>query len=129
MRPRPLTLALLPERLAIGRLPAQSPCPDWAVETSFCAVTRTPDELSVVCPEENVPADVSCDRGWRALKIEGPLDLSDIGIVLSLAEPLAECGVSIFVISTYETDFTLVRESQLEQALAALRERGHTVRA
>ena len=129
MRPRPLTLALLPERLAIGKLPARSPCPDWAVESSFCCVTRTPEELSVVCPEENIPDGISCDRGWRALKIEGPLDLSDIGIVLSLAEPLAENGVSIFVVSTYETDYTLVRESQLDAALKALGEQGHTIRS
>lgn len=128
MRPRPLTLALLPERLAIGRLPGDSPCPDWAVESSFCAVTRTPDELSIVCREDAIPHGVHTDRGWRALKIEGPLDLSDVGIVLSLAEPLADAGVSIFVVSTYETDYTLVRESQLEAARSALGEQGHTVR-
>lgn len=127
--PRPLTLALLPDRLAIGRLAGDSPCPDWAVESSFCAVTRTPEELSIVCREEAIPDGVHTDRGWRALKIEGPLELSDVGIVLSLAEPLAEAGISIFVVSTYETDYTLVRESQLEQALAALGERGHTIRA
>lgn len=127
MRPRPLTLALLPERLAIGRLPGDSPCPEWAVETGFCAVTRTAEELSIVCPEESLPDGIHCDRGWRALKIEGPLDLSDIGIVLALAEPLAEHGVAIFVISTYETDYTLVRESQLEVAFKALGEQGHTI--
>lgn len=128
MRPRPLTLALLPERLAIGRLPGDSPCPEWAVESSFCAVTRTPEELSIVCREDVIPKGISSDRGWRALKIEGPLELSDIGIVLSLAEPLAEAGVSIFVVSTYETDYTLVRESQLETARTALSKQGHTVR-
>lgn len=128
MRPRLLTLALLPERLAIGKLPAKSPCPDWAMEAGFCTVTRTAEELSVVCPEERIPDSIGCDRGWRALKIEGPLDLSDIGIVLSLAEPLAANGIAIFVVSTYETDYTLVRESQLEAALKALGEQGHTIR-
>ena len=128
MPPRTLTLALLPERLAIGRLANDSPCPDWAVESSFCAVTRTPEELSIVCREDVIPDGVRTDNGWRALKIEGPLDLSDVGIVLSLAEPLADAGVSIFVVSTYETDYTLVRESQLDAAKAALTERGHTVR-
>lgn len=128
MRPRPLTLALLPERLSIGRLASDSPCPEWAVESSFCAVTRTPEELSIVCRDEVIPDGVHRDRGWRALKIEGPLDLSDVGIVLALAEPLAKSGVSIFVVSTYETDYTLVRESQLDEARAALTEQGHTVR-
>jgi hypothetical protein len=125
---RPLALALLPQRLVICRLTAGSPCPDWALSSTFCAVTRTPEELSIVCEEESVPGDLRCDKGWRALKIEGPLDLSDVGIVLSLAEPLAAAGVAIFVISTYETDYTLVRESQLEEAVAALMERGHTLR-
>lgn len=128
MRPRPLDLAVLPERLIIGRLPADSPCPDWAVSSRFCAIARTAEELSVVCCEEDAPQDLHCDRGWRALKIEGPLDLHDVGIVLSLAAPLAEAGVSIFVVSTYETDYTLVRESQLERAVAALEEQGHSVR-
>lgn len=128
MQTRTLDLAVLPDRLIIGKLPPSSPCPDWALESRFCAVARTPEELSVVCVEEDAPDDLRCDRGWRALKIEGPLDLHDIGIVLSLAEPLAEAGVSIFVVSTYDTDYTLVRESQLDAARAALREQGHTVR-
>lgn len=124
---RPLTLAVLPHRLAIGRLPAGEPCPDWALSSPFCSITRTEEELSVVCVEENVPEGMHCDRGWRALKIESPLDLSDVGIVLAVAAPLADAGVSIFVVSTYETDYTLVRESQLERAREALEERGHTL--
>ncbi|MCH8813888.1 MAG: ACT domain-containing protein [Chloroflexi bacterium] len=125
---RSLRFAVLPERLAIARLEPDSDLPEWAASTVFCAVTRTSEELSVVCPESEVPTDVECDRGWRALKIEGPLELDEVGIVRSLAVPLAEVGVSIFVISTYETDYVLVREVQLETALSALAEHGHTVR-
>lgn len=123
-----LRFAVLPERLAIARLEPDSDLPEWAASTVFCAVTRTSEELSVVCPESEVPTDVECDRGWRALKIEGPLGFDEVGIVRSLAVPLAEVGVSIFVISTYETDYVLVREVQLEMALSALAEHGHTVR-
>jgi hypothetical protein len=86
------------------------------------------DETSIVCPEADVPPDVKCDRGWLAIKIESPLDLSEVGIVLSLASPLANAGVSIFVVSTYDTDYVLVREGQLKTALSALAEDGHTVR-
>ena len=75
-----------------------------------------------------MPPDVKCDRGWLAIKIESPLDLSEVGIVLSLASPLANAGVSIFVVSTYDTDYVLVREGQLKTALSALAEDGHTVR-
>ena len=91
-------------------------------------MTVTADETSIICPEAEVPTGVKCDRGWLAIKIESPLDLSEVGIVLSLASPLANAGVSIFVVSTYETDYVLVREGQLRTALSALAEDGHTLR-
>ncbi len=125
---RPLRFAVLPERLAIARLEPDADLPKWAASPVFCAVTRTSEELSIVCPEASMPPGVTAERGWRALKIEGPLDFDEVGILLSLAAPLAEVGVSIFVISTYGTDYVLVRDDQLEVALTALAERGHTLR-
>jgi L-ascorbate metabolism protein UlaG (beta-lactamase superfamily) len=122
-----LTLTVLRERLSICRLRAGAEVPAWATGTSFFSVTRTEDELSIVCPEEDVPGGVSQERGWRALKLEGPFSLSMVGILSSLAAPLAEAGASIFAISTFDTDYVLVREGQLDLAVDTLRENGHLV--
>lgn len=125
-----LTLSLLPDRLAICRLDPQAQTPDWATApASFVSWTRTEDELSIVCPEERVPEGVRSDRGWRALKLEGPLELTLTGIIASMAAPLAEAGIPIFMVATYDTDYLLVRDGQLDPAIAALRDGGHTVRA
>ncbi len=123
-----LTLSLLPERLAICRLDPASETPAWAMSGGFVSMTRTPEELSIVCPEEQVPEGVRSDRGWRALKLEGPLELTLTGILASISAPLAEADIPIFSVATYNTDYVLVRESQLSASMAALSARGHVVR-
>ena len=105
---------------AVARLDARAAIPAWASE--FFAVTRTADELSIVCPAESVPADVAAERGFRMLMVEGPLDFSLTGVMASIAGPLAAAGVSMFAISTYNTDYVLVREDRFADAVAALRE-------
>lgn len=122
-----LTLILLPDTFAICRLSASAALPAWALVGSFCAVTRTSEELSIVCVEQQAPADGICQRGWRCLKIAGPLDFSLTGVLASLAAPLAGVGVSIFAISTYDTDYLLVQEAQLDAAIEALRRVGFAV--
>lgn len=99
--------------------------PSWATESSFHFIARTPDELSVVCPESTIPGSVARDSGWRCLKVRGPLDLSLTGVLASLVGPLAEAGISVFAISTYDTDYLLVKE--LARAVALLRANGHHV--
>lgn len=91
-------------------------------------MTRTPEELSVVCSEEHVPEGVEAERGWRAFGLEGPLDFSIVGVLASVASPLAAAGISIFAVSTYDTDYVLVKGALLETATAALRKAGHEVR-
>jgi hypothetical protein len=117
----------LPDRFAICRLGRDAPVPDWALTGGFFSVTRTPEELSIVCPQVNVPDGTTCNQGWRGLKVEGPFDFSAIGIIAALAEPLARAGISIFVISTYDTDYLLVKEENLERAIAVLVEHGRAV--
>jgi hypothetical protein len=121
-------IILLPGTLAICRLETTASIPDWATLGPFCSVTRTEEELSVVCPEARVPQEVKRETGWRALKVEGPLDFSLTGILASLAGPLAREKVSVFAISTYDTDYLLVKEEQLEKAIRALREEGNEVK-
>ena len=102
--------------------------PEWAWNSGgFSSITHTADELSVVCAESAVPQGVQCERGWRAFKIEGPLDFALVGILASVAVPLAEAGVSIFAISTYETDYIMVKEKDVESAVRALVGAGHRV--
>jgi hypothetical protein len=122
-----LRLQLLAGRSAVCRLEPDSPLPDWAVGAGLSSITRTDDELSVVCAEENVPADVRAERGCRCLKVAGPFAFSEIGVLASLTEPLARAGVSLFAISTFDTDYLLVKQENLEKARAALSAAGHQV--
>ena len=122
-----LTLAVLADRLAICRLNADAALPDWAFAETFSSMTRTADELSIVCPQANVPADVKCEGDWRGLQIAGTLDFALIGILASLSVLLAEAGISIFVISTFDTDYLLVKADKLEKAISVLSAAGYKV--
>ena len=107
-----LTLTLLPCTLAICRLDPAAALPAWAAASRFYAVTRTDEELSVVCEQHLVPADVVCQRDWCCLKVTGPLDFALTGILARLTAPLADAGIPIFAISTYDTDYLLVKADQ-----------------
>jgi uncharacterized protein len=122
-----LTLTVLPERLAVCRLDPDAGLPAWAQRGSLWSITRTADELSIVCAAAAVPPDVRAERDWRALKVAGPLPFSLTGVLASLATPLAEAGISIFALSSYDTDYLLVREARLDAAITTLRGVGHRV--
>jgi hypothetical protein len=124
---RRLELTLLPERFAISRLAAGSPIPSWATQAPFFSVTRTGDELSVVCELSRVPVGVHSQAGWRVLKVHGPFVLSEIGVLSALASPLAEAKLSLFAISTFDTDYLLVASETLSAAIAALERAGHSI--
>ncbi len=124
--PLALTLKLLPGPLAVCRLDADGAAPTWAAG-AVTSVTRTPEELSVVCAEEAVPAGVRAESGFRCLAVVGPLSFATTGLIASLSAVLTDAGVSIFVLSTYDTDLLLVRQAFLAPAVAALRAAGHLV--
>ncbi|MCL6522685.1 MAG: alpha/beta fold hydrolase [Firmicutes bacterium] len=120
-------LRLLPGRLALLSLPAGAPLPGWAREpraAGLAACLRSDEELSLVLPEEAVPPGREAAGGWRALALEGPLDLALVGVLEGLLRPLAAAGVPVFALSSYRTDFLLVPEERLAEALAALRQAG-----
>jgi uncharacterized protein len=121
-----LSLELLPGSLAVCRLPPEEAAPPWAAG-AVTSLTRTPNELSVVCADEAAPPGIKAERGFRCLAVLGPLDFALTGVVASLAAPLAGAGVSIFVLSTFDTDLLLVRETHLAQAVAVLRSAGHRI--
>jgi uncharacterized protein len=123
-----LRLTLLAERVALCRFAAEAPVPAWADGArQFLTVSRTPTELSVVADERVVPNDVEAQRGYHVLRVEGPLPLDLIGIFAALASPLALAGIPIFPIATYDTDYLLVRDAEIERALATLRTAGHKI--
>ena len=124
---RRLELTLLSERFAISRLAADAPIPDWATQGSFFSVTRTGDELSVVSELSHVPVGVHSQPGWRIFKVHGPFVLSEIGVLSALAAPLAEAKISLFAVSTFDTDYLLVAAETLSAAIAALGRAGHTI--
>ncbi len=127
---RTLTLELMAGRYAVCRLDADAETPSWATApagAAFVSITRTGAELSVVCGEEAVPAGVRCEAGWRCLRVKGPLGFGVTGILASLAGPLASSGVSLFAVSTYDTDYLLVQQRDLDRGVFALERAGHAV--
>ncbi len=121
------TLTLLPGRYAVCRMHPETAVPAWAEGGAFCSVTRTKEELSIVCEEAAVPEGISSNRGWRMLKVQGPIPFEETGVLAAIAAPLASAGLSIFAISTFDTDCVLVKEEAIEAALLALRGVGHKV--
>lgn len=125
---RPLTLRLWPDGYAVCRLPPDAGLPPWADGPGFVSITRTAAELSIICPAGRVPPDVTASLGWRLLEIVGPFDFGVTGVMAAVAGPLADAGVSLLPVATYDTDYLLVTAAQLDRALDALRGAGHRVR-
>ncbi len=122
-----LSLVPLDGTFAVCRLGADVPLPGWAAGGPFISISRTRDELSVVCRDDEVPVGVRCERGWKCLRVAGTPDLSLVGVLSSLLGPLAEAGVSVFVVSTFDTDYLLVKEADFERAVGVLERAGHAV--
>jgi hypothetical protein len=115
----------LPSFYVIVRQPPDAPVPDWATNGEFTSVTRTADELSIVCPIENIPKEISATLRWICLKLEGPFPFSQTGVLLSFIDPLSNNGIPIFAISTFDTDYVLVPEQFAPAALKELEQAGH----
>jgi GNAT superfamily N-acetyltransferase len=126
---RRLTLVPLEGTCAVCRFDADAPLPGWVSTAPFLSVTRTAEELSVVCREDCIPDGVRCEKSWRGLRVDGRLDFSLVGILHSLLTPLAAAGISVFAISTFDTDYLLVRAGDFDRTVEALGQAGHTVRA
>jgi len=124
-----MDLHVLTEDLVVCRLPPTAAWPLPTTATGFWSVTRTDHELSVVCPAAAAPSapGITAEPDWRALEVAGPLEFSMVGVMAALTAPLAEAGISVFVISTFDTDYILVKKSALAHAIDVLQSAGHTV--
>lgn len=122
-----LKMSVLKDSLGVCRLESGTSIPDWCVKCDFTSITRTRDELSVVCSQNAIPEGIPCERDWRAMKVDGPLDFSLVGILSSISTILAQRRISVFAISTYDTDYILVKEKDLNNAIDALSSEGYDI--
>ena len=122
-----VTLSILSDTFAVCRLDSHAQIPSWVTNHDLLSITRTADELSIVCRQRDVPDGIRCERDWRCLKVAGPLDFALTGVLASLTTPLADAVISIFALSTFDTDYVLVKENNFQQALAVLQRAGHRI--
>lgn len=120
-----MKLALLEAPLSVIHFSSQNPIPEWVWSSRFYSITRTSDELSIFCETACIPHSEDAAHGWRAFRVVGSLDFSMNGIISSLSLPLAAKQISIFSISTYDTDYMVVLEERLADAMDVLRRAGH----
>jgi uncharacterized protein len=122
-----LSLALLPHKYAVCQFHPDKHIPYWALIGNFVSLTRTPEELSIVCQQDNVPDDIQAERGWKCVQVQGAFDFSVSGVNASLAAPLAEAEISVLAVATYSTEYLLIKEEDVERALQVLEHAGHCV--
>lgn len=124
---RKITLQILKGEYAVGRLDARAAIPAWADGPGFMTITRTDEELSIVCLSERMPTNVRAERGWVCLKFVGPFAFDETGIVLAVVRPLSEGSVGVFVVSTFDGDHLMVKRDDLTRARALLLAAGHAL--
>ncbi|CDM69866.1 Hypothetical protein CM240_2749 [Clostridium bornimense] len=122
MKNKKLNMKLLDGKYGVCRLSTDEAVPSWAFKGEFFSITKTEDELSIVCLEENISEKIKCERNWRILKVEGPLDFSLVGILSKISGLMAKNDISIFAISTYETDYILIKDENIKKAIEVLNE-------
>ncbi len=122
---RILRFSLVPGAFAVCRLAPDAPVPDWALRNGFASVVRTADELSAVCPMADVPPGTKMEGPWICIKLEGPFPFDQVGVLTSVLDPLAAAGIPILALSTFDTDYVLVKAGQRDAATAALTKAGH----
>jgi uncharacterized protein len=123
--PQTLKFRQLPRPYSIARLAPNAAVPEWAIKGEFTSITRTADELSIVCATENVPTEIVPGPRWVCLKLEGPFPFSQTGVLLSFIQSLSNNSIPIFAISTFDTDYVLLQEEFFGAAIDALQKAGH----
>jgi hypothetical protein len=122
-----LTLLVVDGDFAVCKLESDAPIPPWATAGQLFSVTRTADELSIVCCQDDVPEGVPCERDYCCLRVAGTMPFSVVGVLAALTVPVARAGISVFAISTFDTDYLLLKAGDFEKAIAALQQAGHSI--
>lgn len=122
-----LTFITLPGAYAICRLEASANIPAWIAQSAFYNISKSADELSIICEQRYVPDDIRANRDWKLLRLEGVLDLALPGITARFSTPLAQSGVNLCVIATYDTDYIMIKSEKLLRAQTVLRQAGFAV--
>lgn len=127
-----LKLEILPDRYAICRLDPREAVPEWTKDAdpgadAFVSITRTSEELSIVCRDLEIPEHVEKECGWRCMRVAGKLDFNLVGVIAELTKHFADAAVSVFVVSTFDTDYLLIQDMNWSRAVDALLENGHVV--
>ncbi len=122
-----LTMRLYKEKYGVCRLNNDEPIPAWCLASGFFSITRTDDELSIVCEQADIPDSITCENNWRLLKVLGPLDFSLVGILSRISKVLADESISIFAISTYDTDYILLKDKDIDTGVTALTNAGYEI--
>ncbi|CAF0758390.1 unnamed protein product [Rotaria sordida] len=123
-----LTLNVLKENFIICRLPSSSSVPSWAFNGPFCSITKTNDELSIITIDnDQLPKDIQCERNWKCFKFLGPFSFDMTGVLTSILNPLAKADIGILAISTFDTDYVMVKDKHLDMAIDVLKQNGHKV--
>ena len=126
-KPIELKFSFVPGVFAICKLPPSAPIPDWALAGPFISVSRTADELSIVCPADNLPREINSESHWICFKLHGPFAFTQTGILAAFIRPLSANAIPIFAISTFDTDYVLIKEEFAGSALQALQQAGHQI--
>jgi hypothetical protein len=127
MKVNPLILSVLKDKFVVCRIDSFKQIPDTILQSPFYSITKTADEISIVCPEEFSPDNSLCERNWKCFKIHGPLDFAQTGIIASMTTPLAAARISVFAFSTYDTDYIMVKDADVELAIDILIKSGHEI--
>jgi len=122
-----LKINLMSGLYGIAQLNPNQAIPSWPMKGAFFSVTKTNEELSIVCAQENIPSEVTCERAWRVFRLIGPFAFNEVGILMTVTQVLAESDIGVFALSTFNTDYIMVKQSDVEKAINALRKAHHTV--
>ena len=117
----------MPQVYAICSFPTDATFPDWPDHASIFSITKTPKEITIVCEEHQVPGACKTSENWKCIKVEGSFDLDAVGVLASIAEPLAQNKISLYAISTYDTDYILIHAKNIDKAVSCLKTFGHTI--
>jgi len=122
-----LNLTLLRGKFAIAQLPPDAAIPAWISQSSFFSISRSAEELSIICEADIVPDNIKQELDWRALRVQGPIAFEQVGVLANLSTTLADGAISIFSVSTFDTDYMLVKQPDIPAALKLLEAKGHTI--